>query len=340
MGRPVVPVRSLGMRLPDAGRIRIGVKVPTSNGKSSRPEKIDRFRFTSQDRAALDQVAEIYGGRVIEWKDPKAAPGQWQVITDARELRIALPPDPLGNTPIYELWSGGGCQRRCDGETVEMLTNGPDGLDLQQAPCICDRKGTLECSLHTRLSVLLPEVRFSGVWRLDTKSHNAAAELPGMVELIRSLQDRGIVRATMRVEWRKQVQAGQTREFAVPVLGIDQTLDQLAAGHARLAALSAATQAAGELGTGDTHEDGRSVDPDVTAPAHAPPAPDPDDEVVDAEVIEPTIGPDDVAALVGHLNAAGPEVRRGWRATFDCAPNELPASRLDEARAFVGAGVA
>lgn len=324
MGRPVIPVRSLGMRLPDAGRIRIGIKVPTSNGKS-RPEKIDRFRFTSQDRTALDQVAAVCGGQVVEWKDPKAAPGQWQVITDARELRIALPPDPLGNTPIYELWSGGGCQRRCDGETCEMLTQGRDGLDLQQVACICDRKGALECKLHTRLSVLLPDVRFTGTWRLDTKSHNAALELPGMVDLIRSLQDRGIVRATLRVEWRKQVAAGQTKDFAVPVLGVDQSLDQLAAGHARLTQLDAAPQTAGELEAGPSEPD-----------APVTPGPfDTDDDVIDAEVVDGAIDQAAVTALVGGLNAAPPEARREWRNRFGCSPAELPQDRLDEAVEFV-----
>lgn len=345
MTRPVVPVRSLATRLPDAGRIRIGVKVPASNGKT-RPEKIDRFRFTSPDRTALDQIAAVYGGHVGEWDEPKAAPGQWQVITEANELRIALPPDPLGTTPIYELWGGGGCQRRCDGELCEMLTHGQDGLDLQQVPCLCDRKGVLECKLITRLSVLLPEVRFSGVWRLDTKSFNAAAELPGMVELIRSLQDRGIVRATMRVEWRRQVLAGQTREFAVPVLGIEQSLQELAAGHARLGALTAAQgQAVAAIGAGDT----QPADAGSPGVGGAPsPSPDPDDQVVEAEVVDDDRGVTDRDII----NAAGrafavqyAEAPRGkksltidrlrhaatWAATKgrahslkDCAPEDLP----------------
>lgn len=310
MSRPVIPVRSLSTRLPDAGRIRIGVKVPMA-GKDkrgrpkTRPEKIDRFRFTSQDRTALEQVAEIYGGHVTPWDEPKAAPGQHQVITDANELRIALPPDPLGNTPIYELWGGGGCERRCDGETCERITKGQDGFDLVQVDCICFRQGTLECQLKTRLSVLLPEVRFAGVWRLDTNGRNAAEELPGMVDLIRSLQDRGIIRATMRVEWRRQVIDGQTQEFAVPVLGVEQSLNELAAGQARLGALGTAQAPAGELGTGEVvggrgsaedHDREHSADgegsgsPGVpsTSPETDTPGPrplDPDDEIVDAEIV-------------------------------------------------------
>ena len=327
MSRAVVPVRSIATRLPDAGRIRIGIKVPTKNG-NSRPEKIDRFRFTSPDRTALDQIAAVYGGQVTPWQEPKAAPGQFQVVTDANELRIALPPDPLGNTPIYELWGGGGCQRRCDGVDCEMVVKDKDGFDLTQVPCVCDRKGALECSLHTRLSVLLPEVRFAGVWRLDTKGRNAAVELPGMVDLIRSLQDRGIVRATMRVEWRRQVMAGQTVEFAVPVLGIDQSLDELAAGHARLGALAQASAPVAELGAGEEphREGGRQEAPedptstppalvDPAGPVHTSPAPGTDDDdVVDAEIVE-----DSDRADLDALATTGPKRSKALKAAVVAA---------------------
>lgn len=222
MSRAVVPVRDLARRIPVGGRIRIGVK----SGKAMKA--IETFRFTSQNRPALDEIAALYGGTVKPWSDPKAAPGQFEVITDANEIRIALPPDPLGGTPAYELWSGGGRQRCCDGETCEMLVNGADGIDLVQAECICFTKGALECRLITRLSVILPEIRFVGVWRIDTKSQNAAVELPGMVELIRSLQDRGLTRGLLRIESRRQVTAGETRQFKVPVLGIDASVEALA----------------------------------------------------------------------------------------------------------------
>ena len=344
-----VPVRDIATRLPDMGRIRIGVKVPTKNGKS-RPEKLDKFRLTSQDEQALQQVAAVYGGQVNPWNEPKAAPGQYEVITEARELRIALPPDPLGQTPIYELWSGGGCQRRCDGETCEMLTQGQDGVEMQQVPCLCLAKGALECGLHTRLSILLPEVRLGGTWRLDTKGSNAAHELPAMVDTIRSLQDKGIIRGTLRVQWRKQAVAGKTREFAVPVLGVDVTPDQLVAGQASLGQLSPAGPAsapavasgtAGELTTGTpTPEPAREPEP--------PPLPlDPDDDVVDAEIIPDDRGVDrrDVGILAekafsdwrerspaGQVTRTVERLRRAvtWIATDartaslrECTPGEL-----------------
>lgn len=286
MSRPILPVSQLDRRLPTAGRIRIGVR----QGKAM--TVIDTFRFTSQDRTALDQIAALYGGTVKPWSDPKAAPGQFEVITDANVIPIALPPDPLGGTPMYELWGGGGRARNCDGETCEMLVAAGDGIDLQQCPCICWAKNVRECQLITRLSVLLPEVRFIGVWRIDTKSENAAAEMPGMVELIQSLQAKGLTRGLLRIESRRQVVAGKTRQFKVPVLGIDETVEALAAGHARLGAIGAGSSAPiAELGTGtsegEDHAPPAGTDGEVTTPGPAAsPSAALDDEVIDAEIVE------------------------------------------------------
>lgn len=290
MARPVVPVGQIARRIPTAGRIRIGVRVPGRGGMTS----IDTFRFTSQDRAALEQIAGLYGGEVRPWSDPKAAPGQFEVVTEANVIRVALPPDPLGGTPSYELWSGGGRVRNCDGVTCEMLVQGADGIELQQCDCICYRKNVLECQLITRLSVLLPEVRFVGVWRIDTRSQNAAEELPGMVDLIRSLQDRGIVRGLLRIESRRQVVAGQTRQFRVPVLGIDESVEALASGRSQLGYLGTGSSAAGELGAGSSEGEGHPGDGTVDggdageASTVASPS-DLDDEVVDAELVDRTL---------------------------------------------------
>jgi len=279
MPRPPAPISSIARRLPQAGRIRLGVK--TAKAMKS----IDTFRFTSQDRQSIEQIASIYGGEVKSWSDPKAVGDQWEVITDHNELRIALPPDPLGGTPLYELWSGGGCERRCDGETCERHVAGQDGIDLTDGPCICANKGVLECKPITRLTVLLPEVRFLGVWRLDTKSMNAAQELPGMVDLIQGLQAKGIQRAVLRVERREQRIAGRTNKFVVPVLGLDASVEQLAAGSTALGQIGAAPEQLRELTAASEVDGGLDAEAPAengrTEYAHAD-----DEEVVDAEVLD------------------------------------------------------
>lgn len=238
MSRAIVPIAQLQNRIPTAGRLRFGQK----SGPKGAPKAIDTWRFTSHDREAIDQVASIYGGAVEAWSDAPT-PGQWQVTTTASELRIVLPPDPLGGSPIYEQWSGGGCQRRCDGVTcVVNQRTGPDEVEPVETPCICDAKGELECQVKTRLSVILPDIKFAGVWRLDSGSWNVAHEMPGMVELVQSLQQRGLTRGLLALEHRKSVSGGKTRRYIVPTLRVDGSMDQLASGEMQVSALGTVEQ--------------------------------------------------------------------------------------------------
>lgn len=276
MTRSIVPIKSLQRRIPEAGRIRIGVKTATAM------KAIDTFRFTSPDQAALDQVAAAYGGTVKPWSDPKAAPGQFEVITDAHEIDIVLPPDALGTSPIYELWSGGGCERRCDGVVASVIASGPDGPESVDRPCLCSAADVMKCEPHTRLNVILPQLRFTGVWRLESKSWNVAQEFPGFVDLICSLQERGLTRGLLRLEHRTSVFAGKTRKFVVPVLGVSESMDALVAGAAQVGAIGAGSSAPA-LGAGSSEEgEDRVSGADGRGDLAASPS---DDDIIDAELV-------------------------------------------------------
>src|SRR5688572_27059153 len=102
-------ILELQQRLMEAGRIRIGVQVPTSNGKR-RPEKLKTFRLTSRDRRRIDTAAQLYGGKVAAWQSPDGE--QWEVVTERDWLPVIVPPADMSFSCHYELWSQGGCQRR------------------------------------------------------------------------------------------------------------------------------------------------------------------------------------------------------------------------------------
>lgn len=273
MRRPT-PIAQMHRQMPTAGRLRSGRK-----GAKGQPEKLATWRATSHDREAVEQIAAIYGGTVEEWSDPKVADGQYEVVTDARDVRVVLPPDPLGGTPIYEMWSGGGCQRRCDGVTCSTVVQGPDGGEPGEVDCICDRKGVLECGLKTRLSVVLPDVRFAGVWRVDTGSAHAAHELPGMVDMVASLVGAGqLPYALLGLEQRQK----PGKRFGVPVLRLPTTMEGLVAGRGRAGALAAGS--AGAIEPGGPY--GSDVDSADDAVDVAYPDGHPDCDVVDAEVVD------------------------------------------------------
>lgn len=250
----VTPIKLLNRRLPEAGRIRTGAKTATGA-----PTTLPTFRFTSSDQQAIAEIARLYGGTPGEW-DAKGG-DRFEVITEASEIRIAIPPDPLGGTPIYEAWKGGGCERRCDGVTCVIHQQGPDGPEPVEVPCLCEQEDEMLCKPKTRLSVILPDIRFGGTWRFESGSWNVAEEMPGFVEMIEDLQARGITVARLRMEERvKKTPGKRTRRFKIPVLALDATADQLAAGAGRLGSLGPA--AVGEIGPAEDDASVRVTIPD------------------------------------------------------------------------------
>ncbi len=192
----------LQRRLVEVGRIRMGEK-----DERGIPTRLDTWKLTSRDQLRLKAAANVFGGEVQEWKDH---PGQFELHTEVDSLPILLMPGQA-LSQHYELWSGGGCKRRCDGET-EQLTDGP---------CLCNPEAR-ECKPHTRLNVLLPDVAGIGAWRLDTQGYYAATELTGTVDLLEIATMRGVLLpARLRIDQRVVLRDGQTKRFPVPTLDID-----------------------------------------------------------------------------------------------------------------------
>lgn len=213
-----MPILGLQQRIRELGRIRIGQVVKGANGKT-RPEKLDRFRLTSASRELLEKVAALYGGTVAEWTPANGGPAQWEVITEAKRLPILVPPQPVSQW--YELWSGGGCQRRCDGER-EVLTD---------KPCLCDPDPQERaCKPTTRLNVVLRDVEGVGVWRLESHGYYAAVELPGVAELL--AQAGGYITGSLGLEARTAKRDGKTMHWIVPVIDVDVSPTALLSGAA------------------------------------------------------------------------------------------------------------
>ncbi|MEU7891741.1 hypothetical protein AB0B45_02625 [Nonomuraea sp. NPDC049152] len=155
------------------GRIRLGVK-KTSQSGSQYPSKIETFRFTSPSEEMIRGVAELYGGQARPWQSPEGP--QFEVITNATRIPVIVPPNGLSQN--MEAWEAKVCVRRCTGVTMQAPFVGP---------CLCGADRELEsrlCKPTTRLGVFLKEVPSLGLWRLDSKGKNAAAELPNAAEFL------------------------------------------------------------------------------------------------------------------------------------------------------------
>lgn len=256
----VTPLADMQRRAPEAGRIRLGEKT----GKGMR--SLDKLRFTSPNREVIEQIAARYGGQATEWHDPKANPShQWQVYSDAAKVPVYLVPSGL--SVWYETWAGGGVQRRCDGVMCEVPRVVNNDYEMIETACLCRSEGVRTCRPYTRLQLILPEVAFRGVWRLETKGWNAATELPGMYDMIVALAQSGqFVQAMLGVEKREQRTAAGKRNFVVPRLTIVQSAAELQAGGT-----------SPTLTTGGRVLNELPVAPTVAA----------EPEIVDAEIVNP-----------------------------------------------------
>lgn len=318
VGRDLVkaatPLSRMGTRVQEHGRIRFGIKVPAKNRRGEaieRPKALKTWRFTSADREAIASLAEMYGGTVEPWSDSKANPqDQWQVITTTPTIRALLPPDSLSTW--YELWSGAGCERRCDGDECQVATKRQDD-PYAEVPCLCNQNGHMECKPKTRLSVLLPEIRMAGLWRLETQSWNAAEELPAMERMLQLIQTYGVLE--IQLVLREQSTENGTKKFVVPKIEFNESTTHLIEGLATVVGLPSGSaqrgldgpvRAFGEL-PASTHDDWETDALTATKPEDVTTYPDPterDDAVIDVDPIDDDPPPASTAPATGQARTA------------------------------------
>lgn len=259
----------LQRRLHEAGRIRIGEQVEyrDQQGKTrKRPAKLGSFRFTSRNAAALESIARLYGGEVVPWEDAPGS-GQWELVTKANEVKVVVLPAAMSFSQAMELWSGGGCKRRCDG--VSLI---PGGEACECDPDEPETKENPKCKPHTRLSVMLVGVQGTGLWRLDTQGYYAATELAGAQDLAQLLGEatgRTMLPGTLRLEQREVKRPDQpVRQFAVPVLDFDVDLSSVSGGAIAIEAPRGGLTPVLERGGASLAEELAAMD---EAPAPPPP---------------------------------------------------------------------
>lgn len=197
----------------ELGRLRSG----WNDGK--RPIKSDTWIVTSHAPHYLEAAAGLWGGKVEKWQPLGSGSQQWRVITEAKSIDAILPPgDPLSQA--NEMWSKGGCARRCDGITEQ----------LSDRPCLClaqfgeawfERKKGTVCAPTTRLNVMLPDLPDLGVWRMETHGYYAANEIAGQIDMLLSATGgKALVPVALRIEPRQRVANGETKKFPVIVVEV------------------------------------------------------------------------------------------------------------------------
>lgn len=223
------PVVDLQRQLREIGRIRMGEKRISKNGKEY-PAAIDVFRFTCASRGILEQMATHVGGTVEEWSDGRGD-GQYELRSTSSEIGVVVPPMEEPFSQWYELWSAAGCQRRCDGQRATVATGSGDKIVMSEKGCVCNPENR-ECKLTTRASLILPWAPGIGVWRLESHGYYAAVELTGTLDYLARQASQGVyTECRLRLDKRTKRAPGQpTNEYVVPVLDTDATPAQLMSG--------------------------------------------------------------------------------------------------------------
>lgn len=189
-------------QMPEIGRIRLGEKRKSQKG-SLYPAALETFRLTSPDRQLIEQVADLYGGTVKEFNDQALVPAQqWQVVTTSKALNVYVPNGGQFSS-MYERWDGSMCLTRTDG--VRDLFTGEFLAD----PCPNDpasRKewmARFDVKLTTRMSVMLRDVPALGVWRLESHGLQAGDQLAASAMLMAMTGAGWVVPATLTLEGGK-----------------------------------------------------------------------------------------------------------------------------------------
>lgn len=348
------PVLDLQVRFREIGRIRMGEKRTSRAGKPY-PAAIERFRFTSPSRGVLQGMAQVVGGDVAEWTD---APGgaQWQLYAETGQIAVVIPPSDEPYSQWYELWSGAGCQRRCNGVRATVAVKQGSGDDapvvMREQACVCDEEAR-ECKLTTRASFILPWAPGIGVWRLESHGYNAAVELTGTLAYLARQAAQGVyLECTLRLDKReKRVPGKPTNEYVVPVLDTEATPAQLLAGTmppaAQLSEAPSGRPALPSGGAGLPPQAPAFTDPaqgDRGGPAWGAPPPPPSGESARREGTAPAapVGLSDserggLFARASQLDVDSITVRNIARVLFGhgvsaMSPDELPKLEANVAR--------
>lgn len=268
------------------GQIRFGTR--TDKGI---PVSSEYVRLISPNKVLIEHAAKIYGGTVKPCTSDRLK-GQWEVITQVKELRVYAAPVPIQQW--FKQHDGGGrCTKKCN-TIIEERSGEPCSCPLNDPEAY--RKGKKNfCKASTTIEFLLIDLPGLGSWKFETGSMVAASQLPMSVAAMQRLAMQGMfVPATLSSPMHKGfTPEGDPTTYPVPQIVVDLTMADLYKIMNTAESLTGASQVASALA---------SIDGEIVADYDLDVDPDP----VDADVSEvaPT---DDASKVSAYIRGVGLE---------------------------------
>lgn len=168
------------VRILRAGKIHLGIKVPTKDGKSTRPSSVDFFVWPEEYKEPL---TELYGEK-------------------AREILIMLPLNDKEKVAptFYKRYGSGSSRPLCKGDGITairavMIEDPETGKpvptgELEEIECPgrdCEYYQSKHCRHVMCLQVIIPQLVSEGVFQIDTSSFHSIVNFNSSWRYISSL---------------------------------------------------------------------------------------------------------------------------------------------------------
>ena len=178
-------------RLPRLGKIRLGIKVTTPQGKEY-PKEVDYFILDPQTPSELENKKLIEEFHKLYGEQPK-------------KIFVMFPvSDPGVVFPQFYKRYGKTTMLQCKGDGIEATCSSPEfteglkvirknDLGLLVVECAgrdCHYYLERKCTESATLQVLLPELPGAGVWQITTGSYNSIVNINSCLDYVRALVGR------------------------------------------------------------------------------------------------------------------------------------------------------
>jgi len=151
-------------RLPRLGKIRLGVKATTSQGKEY-PREVSHF-------VVPPEVEAVYGEK----------PTQLDVMFPINDIETVFP-------QAYKFY-GSGRGLKCVGNGECALRLDEKTQVMQERPCPCELLEKGACQRRAHLLVMLPQVSVGGIYQIDMGSYHSIVDLNSGLDYVQALVGR------------------------------------------------------------------------------------------------------------------------------------------------------